>query len=62
MNIIDDIRMRMDLRSMMMGVTVRFGSRPAFMVMVVMEIVDMFMLVEHFRVRVGQNLVVAFRP
>lgn len=62
MVIVNDETVRVLKRFMTVRMAVGFGSFPTVVVMLVMEIVGMFVLVEYFRVGVKQNCLVTFRP
>ncbi len=62
MVIIYDIGMCVAQRLMTVWMAMGFGSFPSFVVMIVMEIVGVFVLVEFLRVGVTQNRLVIFRP
>jgi hypothetical protein len=62
MVIINDISMGVLHRRMKMRMAVGFGSFPTFMVMIVMETMDVFVLVGFLRVDVHQVRLVMLRP
>ncbi len=62
MVIVDDIGVSVAYRPMAMGMAVRFGSFPTFMVMIVMGAVGVFVLMVFRRVGVYQDRLVTFRP
>ena len=62
MVIINDISVDVAHRLMTMRMAVWFGSFPAFMVMIMMEVMDVFVLVGFLRVDVYQVRLVMLRP
>ena len=62
MVVIDGIGMRVDQRSMTMSMAMRFGTFPAFVIMLVMGVVSVFVFVKFRRVGVNEHCLVMFRP
>ena len=62
MVIIYDKGVRVAQRLMTVRMAMGFRSFPNFVVVIVMEIVSVFVLVEFLRVSVKQNILVMFRP
>ena len=60
--VINDIGMRVDQRLMTMRMAMRFGTFPAFMVMLVVGVVSVFVFVKFLRVGVNEYCLVMFRP
>ena len=60
--IVYDIGVGVAHRLMTMRMAVRLGSFPAFVFMIVVKTVGVFVLVEFLRVSVSQNRFVMFRP
>ena len=60
--IVYDVGVRMRQRLMTVWMAMRFGSFPAFVAVIVMEIVGMFVLVGFLRVGVKQNRLIVFGP